>query len=87
MPLCQPDQLTSMFILSQATQSGSPVAEVGPLERIAGSVPLLLHFGTYVDSCLSHDSVLKECTSFYLNKWITPHTFYQLQHHYGSACT
>jgi hypothetical protein len=77
-PFRQLDQLTNMFILSRATRSGAPIGKVVPLERIVGSIHLLPRFGTHVDPCLSHESVVEECKSFYFNKWITPHTFYQL---------
>jgi hypothetical protein len=43
------DPLTGMFILSCATQSGIPLAEVVPLERLVGSVHLSPCLGTHAD--------------------------------------
>jgi hypothetical protein len=78
-PFRRPDPLTTMFTLSRATRNKQSFAEVIPLDRIVGSIHLVLRFGTHVDRCWKHDSVVKDCARFFFNKWITPHVFYQLQ--------
>jgi hypothetical protein len=82
-PFAQPEQLTGMYILSRATRDGLPMAEVVPLDRLVGSAHLVPRFGTDVDKRWRHETVLEQSKSFYLNKWITFHTFYQLQY----SCT
>jgi hypothetical protein len=78
-PFHHRDPLTGMFRLSRATQSGLPVTEIVPIDRIVGSAHLMPRFGTNIDRRWSHYLVLEQCRSFLLNDWITPHVFYQMR--------
>ncbi|KAF8810333.1 hypothetical protein BYT27DRAFT_7281682 [Phlegmacium glaucopus] len=81
-PFRAPHADSGFFPLTRASQNNGLVAEIIPLDRIVSSCHLMPRYGTkYHPAKWDSDTVLEECNSFFLNKYISIQTFFDLEQH------
>ena len=81
-PFRAPHADSGLFSLTRTTRNNGPLTEVIPLNSIVSSCHLIPRFGTkYYPTKWDSNTVLEECKSFFLNKYIHIRTFFDLEHH------
>ena len=74
-PFTAKDQDTGLYVLSRSTRGNHANAEVVPLEQIVRSCHLAPRFGTDIDPAWTRESVLEQCSSFFVNRYLNLNTF------------
>ena len=83
-PFRSPHPDTGLFPVSRTSQNNGlgPISEIVPLHSIVSSCHLIPRFGTkYLPAKWDSDSVLEECKSFFLNKYLNIQFFFDLEQH------
>jgi len=76
-PFRAPHSDSGLFPITRASRNNEPVSEIIPLDSIVSSCYLIPRFGTkYHPAKWDSDTVLEECKSFFLNKYLNIHTFF-----------
>ncbi|KAF8970183.1 hypothetical protein BDZ97DRAFT_1652882, partial [Flammula alnicola] len=71
---------SGLFPLTRASRNNGPITEIIPLDSIVSSCHLIPRFGTkYHPAKWDSDTVLEECKSFFLNKYLYIQTFFELE--------
>jgi hypothetical protein len=73
---------SGLLSVSRTSRNNGPISEIIPLNSIVSSCHLIPRFGTkYLPAKWDSDSVLEECRSFFLNKYISIQFFFDLERH------
>ena len=81
-PFRAPHPDTGLFPVSRSSRNNGPVSEIIPLNSIVCSCHLIPRFGTdYQPAKWDSDTVLEECKSFFLNKYLSLQFFFDLERH------
>ena len=69
-----------LFSIAHASRNNGPVSEIIPLDFIISSCHLISRFGTkYHPTKWGSNTVLEECKSFFLNKYINIWFLFELE--------
>ena len=81
-PFRAPHADSGLFPLTRASRNNGPVTDIVPLDLIVSSCHLIPRFGTkYHPAKWDSNTVLEECKSFFLNKYLHIRTFFDLERH------
>jgi hypothetical protein len=81
-PFRTPHTDSGLFPVSRTSRNNGPISEIIPLDSIVSSCHLIPRFGTkYLPAKWDSDSVLEECKSFFLNKYLNIQFFLDLERH------
>jgi hypothetical protein len=81
-PFRAPHSDSGLYPVIRASRNNSPVSEIIPIDSIVSSCHLIPKFGTkFHPAKWDADTVLEECKSFFLNKYINIQTFFNLERH------
>jgi hypothetical protein len=81
-PFRAPHSDSGLFPVTRASRNNGPVSEIIPLNTIVSSCHLIPRFGmNYHPAKWDTDTVLEECKSFFLNKYLNIPTFFDLEQH------
>ena len=81
-PFRAPHPDSGLFPVSRASRNNGPVSEIILLNSNVSSCYLIPRFGTkYLPAKWESDTVLEECKSFFLNKYLYIQTFLDLEQH------
>jgi hypothetical protein len=81
-PFRAPHLDSGLFPVTRASRNNEPVSEIIPLDSIISSCHLIPRFGTnFHPAKWDSDNALEECKSFFLNKYLSIRTFFDLEQH------
>ena len=81
-PFRAPHPHSGLFLVSRSSRNNEPISEIIPLDSIVSSCHLIPKFGTnFLPAKWDSDSVLEECKSFFLNKYLNIKFFLDLERH------
>jgi hypothetical protein len=81
-PFRAPHSDSGLFSITRSSRNNLPVSEIIPLQSIISPCHLIPGFGTkFHPAKWGSDNVLEECKSFFLNKYLTIQTFFDLERH------
>ena len=81
-PFRAPHPDSGLFPVSRTSRNNAPISEIIPLDSILSSCHIIPRFGTkYLPAKWDSDSVLEECRSFFLNKYLNIQFFFGLERH------
>ncbi|KAG2123740.1 hypothetical protein DEU56DRAFT_745112, partial [Suillus clintonianus] len=70
-----PDRHNGLYKLSRLMHGGEMVASIVPAGNIVRSVHLIPRFGEIAPQEWMSETVLEDCSTFWLNSYIDKHTF------------
>jgi hypothetical protein len=81
-PFRIPHPDSGLFPVYRTSRNNQPISEIIPLDSIVSSCHLIPRFGTkYLPAKWDADSVLEQCKSFFLNKYLNIKFFLDLECH------
>jgi len=81
-PFRAPHPDSGLFPVSRTSRNNAPISEIIPLDSILSSCHIIPRFGTkYLPAKWDSDSVLEQCKSFFLNKYLNIRFFFELERH------
>ena len=77
-PFRAPHPNLGLFPVTRASRNNGPVSDIIPLDAIISSCHLIPRFGMNFHPTKWNSNILEECKSFFLNKYLTIRSFYNL---------